>query len=262
MAPRGPRKVPPPASPTEFTSPITLTPQQSAQLFEIQFQNLQNERDLAIRKSELELECMRNERLDARVRAEPGRTHVWSEFVDMLQNSLQPKAQREVKLWEAVHRLSQKPNQSVGAFLAYYESLEKQMDPIPDEWFARMAIFMGVHPPLRDALRLRGRIGKTRAEIEEKLRSIEGVGDLPAADPTYGTRRPYATNGPRYSSQTGPRPRYNANRIPVNSPPTQTAPEKTASGAGAGLRCYKCGKNGHIAKDCYAAPRPEPAKKA
>ncbi|MCJ1468626.1 hypothetical protein MMC07_007255 [Pseudocyphellaria aurata] len=62
MAPRGPRKVLPLASPpTEVTSPVTLTPQQSAQGFEIQCQNLQNERDLAIRKSELELDCIRNE---------------------------------------------------------------------------------------------------------------------------------------------------------------------------------------------------------
>ncbi|MCJ1467093.1 hypothetical protein MMC07_005715 [Pseudocyphellaria aurata] len=45
----------------EFTSPATLTLKQSAQIFEIQCKKLQIERDLAVRVSELELECMRNE---------------------------------------------------------------------------------------------------------------------------------------------------------------------------------------------------------
>ncbi|MCJ1465139.1 hypothetical protein MMC07_003755 [Pseudocyphellaria aurata] len=61
MAPRGSRQNPLPPSPAEAESPSTWTPEQNARLFEIHCQNLQNQRDLAVRKPELGLECMRNE---------------------------------------------------------------------------------------------------------------------------------------------------------------------------------------------------------
>ena len=96
-------------------------------------------------------------------------------FREMLQNGLLPKAQREGKLFARLKALSQRPSQSVGDFLAHFTTIERQLDHEMLDWVARYFIMTGVHPYLQETLRLRDRLGKTRLELEENLRSIEGV---------------------------------------------------------------------------------------
>ena len=110
-----------------------------------------------------------------RAAKETDKVYSFEAFQKMLQNGLLPKAQREGKLFARLKALSQRPSQSVGDFLAHFTTIERQLDHEMLDWVARYFIMTGVHPYLQETLRLRDCLGKTRLELEENLRSIEGV---------------------------------------------------------------------------------------
>lgn len=93
----------------------------------------------------------------------------------MLQHGLLPKQQWEGKLYKRIMTLKQRPAQSIGDYLAHFATLERQLEQEIPDWVARMIIMTTVHPYLEESLRLRDRLGKTRADLEESLRSIKGV---------------------------------------------------------------------------------------
>lgn len=61
----------------------------------------------------------------------------------------------------------------------------------PPEWFARFIITTSIHPYLKDALKLRDRMGNTRKDLEEALWSIEGVEKAP---PGLSTKKSHAAH--------------------------------------------------------------------
>lgn len=117
--------------------------------------------------------------MDQSVKDDPTKSYNWHVFVDMLQQDILSKAQREFTLNQKLRELKQRNDQSVGEFLAYFNKLANQLpEKLPDS-MGRFFIMTGVHRHLTDALVLRDRLGTTRSDLEEALRDIEGVEPAP-----------------------------------------------------------------------------------
>ena len=102
-------------------------------------------------------------------------TFNYEAFKVMLQEGLIPKAQREGKVLRQLWNLKQLPNQSVGDLLAHMVTLERQLNEELPDWVGRWIVMMAVHEYLENDLRSKDRLGKTRSELKEALRSIKGV---------------------------------------------------------------------------------------
>ena len=60
----------------------------------------------------------------------------------------------------------QRLSQSIGDILAHFAKLERQLEDEIPERVARMKITTTVHPYLEESLRLRDRLGKTKADLK------------------------------------------------------------------------------------------------
>lgn len=117
--------------------------------------------------------------IDQFIRDDPTESYSWHVFVDMLQQNLLPRALWEFRLNRKLKELKQRDNQSVGEFIAYFNKLADQFQEKLSDSIERFFIMTGVHQYLMDALILRDRLGTTREELEEALRSIEWVEPAP-----------------------------------------------------------------------------------
>ena len=183
----------------------------------------------------------------------------------MLQNGLLPKAQQEGKLFACLKALSQRPTQSVGDFLAHFTTIKQQLDYKMLDWMTPYFIITGVHPYLQETLRLRDRLGKTRLELKDNLRSIEGM--APAlirisVRETYrvsqGELTPVKTKDLQTKKKFVPGRTTNSKRKkrPVEvTTPSQTVAVSTPAparkeGSGSPTKCFWCGKLGYFAWNC------------
>lgn len=204
-------------------------------------------------------------RLDKRIEADPALKRRWPDFEELLQTNLLPKVVREFKHYEELKTLRQRPNQSVGDFLALFESIEHQLQNEMPDWIGKLFILTGVHPHLKDALRLNGRLGETRAELEENLRDIEGVAAAPQGVTAPDTYRLTSQNGSekkklsnRREKGSSGRTRGSGHRLqrrPIGqktSPPPSNATADKKDPDPSALKCFNCRKKGHRASDCPA----------
>ena len=114
-----------------------------------------------------------------RATKESDQVYSFEAFRDILQNGLLPKAQQEGKLFACLKVLSQRSTQSVRDFLAHFTTIEQQLDHEMLDWIAHYFIMTRVYLYLQETLRLRDRLGKTRLELEENLKSIKGMAPAP-----------------------------------------------------------------------------------
>ncbi|MCJ1467385.1 hypothetical protein MMC07_006009 [Pseudocyphellaria aurata] len=197
----------------------------------------------------------------AQICADLSRPWSWKAFVTMLQDGLQPKAKREVSLYMRIAATHQLENQSLGGFFAYLALLERQLEHEVPDWLARMWIFSKVHPHLVEALKRRDRLGNTRWELEEALKSIEG--DEPAPTGMTVTETETVDRGDSAvkktsitKSKSNPR-RFRGKGVARSKGkssrhlPAQDATSSRNNDSCA-IQCYNCNKMGHISRDCKA----------
>ncbi|MCJ1467386.1 hypothetical protein MMC07_006010 [Pseudocyphellaria aurata] len=191
--------------------------------------------------------------METRIRADPSRPYSWKAFVEMLQDDLRPKAKCEVSLYAKIAATHQRKDQSVGNFFSYLSWLERQLEHEVPDWVGRMWILTKAHPYLIEALKLRGSLGNTRLELEEALRSIEGVVPRPTGitvkENSTVARGDSAPSAVKRTTLT--QPRSNAQRFYIaRRKPAQAATLSRIDDTSHSIKCFNCNKMGHISKDC------------
>lgn len=108
------------------------------------------------------------------IEADPDRMFSFDGLVEILQKALVcNRTRRHADVVIKLGNLKQRPNQSVRGLIGYLEVLESQLPEYPNEAELRHNLIRSIHPHLRDALIRHQRLGGTRAELEEAVKSLE-----------------------------------------------------------------------------------------
>lgn len=110
-----------------------------------------------------------------------------------------------MKHYEELKTLRQRPNQSVGDFLALFGSIEHQLQNEMPDWIGKLFILTGVHPHLKDGLRLNGRLGRRGRNWRKTSGTSKGWQRPPKVSPPRTNTGSQARMGPRRRSQTDQR---------------------------------------------------------
>jgi hypothetical protein len=198
----------------------------------------------------------------------------WSEFIDFLQEHLNPKHLRLLETNAKLKKVRQLNGQSVADLIVYLNSLEMQVPEELSDYQKYSNLMEALHPYLKAAVTRRTNAIVSRAELEEIARLAEKTEPVP--EYIKKAKKPNQAGG---AKQQRFQP-YNRSDRPGSDAP-QGAVQGNGRGGGRGrggyrgrgrgrggrsdtgtnrpqVECWNCGIRGHYRADCRKPPQNGP----
>ncbi len=162
----------------------------------------------------------------------------WEDFVGFLETQLSDPETRALAAASQLEQLSQRHDETVTEFLERYANIVADLPYHLDDTQRVIGLLPKFRPELRLAISCQT-LPATYTQLVSTARRIEDS-QLVAGTSSYRPRYYNSPQHPRQDPQPAP-----ARRLPVDSA-AQTNPFAARSNR----QCYRCGKEGHLIRDC------------